>query len=191
VPAGLITGYDSEPLSALERTRSAVWPLVVALVVGIGIGFAVGYGVGTRDHPAPQVAAAVPVGKEFTEAAVPAPATTAPPNSELRAQNSEPKALNPAPRNPEPATASEPKNPKSEIRNLKFPKAAALAVVSRPAGARVYMDGKLVGKTPLSLPAVAAGSHAIRIQRDGYRRWASSVHVGAGEKNRVTASLER
>jgi hypothetical protein len=67
----------------------------------------------------------------------------------------------------------------------------ALVVDSRPAGASVFLDGKPVGTTPLSLNSVNAGSHAIRIERDGYRRWTSAVRVVAGEQNRVTASLER
>jgi len=67
----------------------------------------------------------------------------------------------------------------------------ALAVESRPAGARVFMDGALVGTTPMALPTVPAGSHAIRLEHDGYRRWSSSVRIVASEQNRVTASLER
>jgi hypothetical protein len=66
-----------------------------------------------------------------------------------------------------------------------------LVVDSRPAGAKVFMDGQLVGATPMSLPSVAAGSHVIRLEHDGYRRWSSSARVVAGEQNRVTASLER
>jgi hypothetical protein len=67
----------------------------------------------------------------------------------------------------------------------------ALAVDSRPAGARVFVDNKVVGTTPMALPAVSAGSHVIRLEHDGYRRWSSSVRVIASEQNRVTASLER
>jgi len=55
----------------------------------------------------------------------------------------------------------------------------------------VYLDGRLVGTTPLSLPSVTAGSHAIRLEHDGYRRWTSSIRVVATEANRITASLER
>jgi len=67
----------------------------------------------------------------------------------------------------------------------------ALVVDSRPTGARVYIDGKAAGTTPLSMDDVAAGEHAIRLERDGYLRWTASVRVVAGERNRVTASLER
>ena len=67
----------------------------------------------------------------------------------------------------------------------------SLTVLSRPPGATVFMDGKQVGVTPLSLRAVAAGTHAIRVEQEGYRRWTSAVRVVASEQNRITASLER
>ena len=66
-----------------------------------------------------------------------------------------------------------------------------LAIDSRPPGAKVYIDGKLVGNTPLALGDVRAGEHVVRIEQEGYRRWSSSVRVVAAEQNRVTASLER
>jgi serine/threonine protein kinase len=68
---------------------------------------------------------------------------------------------------------------------------AALVVESRPAGATVFVDGRPVGMTPLTLPGLHAGAHAVRIEIDGYRQWSSSVQVVGGEENRVTASLER
>ena len=67
----------------------------------------------------------------------------------------------------------------------------ALTVDSRPPGAAVFLDGRLVGTTPLSLPSVPAGSHAIRLEYEGYRRWTSAIRIVASEQNRVTASLER
>jgi hypothetical protein len=67
----------------------------------------------------------------------------------------------------------------------------SLFVDSRPSGARVFVDGKLIGTTPLSMSEVTAGEHAVRLEYDGYRRWSSSVRVVASERNRVTASLER
>jgi hypothetical protein len=66
-----------------------------------------------------------------------------------------------------------------------------LVVESRPAGAAVFVDGRLAGQTPLSLPDVRVGSHAVRIERAGYRIWTASVSISAGEQNRVTASLEK
>jgi serine/threonine-protein kinase len=282
VPPGLITGHEPEPLSALERSRSAIWPIVLALVIGIALGFAGGYGVGWKEQSATPVVAVTPPAapatpaREFTEAAVPA---TKP---EPRTRTAEPAAQNPEARTPKPApgtpnaAAATPKpetgNPRSQpapgrllvrstpggasvsvdgrdygrtpaavrdlaqgahrvrimhdgytaeerrvvitasrpaqtisvelMRPLAAASAAAkpaaperytaaLVVESRPAGAKVFVDGELVGATPLSLPSVAVGSHAVRLEHDGYRRWTSSVRVVASEQNRVTASLER
>ncbi len=69
----------------LDRSRSAVWPLVLALAVGVTLGFAGGYAVAVRSQPATvadttaSAAPATPL-REFTEAAVPAaPKPAAPP----------------------------------------------------------------------------------------------------------------
>jgi hypothetical protein len=88
---------------------------------------------------------------------------------------------------------------KAAARNRPVPAAPAttgrytggLTVESRPTGARVLIDNRMVGTTPVTLPSVAAGNHAIRLEREGYRRWASQVRVVSGEASRVTASLER
>jgi serine/threonine protein kinase len=69
--------------------------------------------------------------------------------------------------------------------------AGTLVVESRPPGATVVIDGRVAGTTPLSIGDVRAGNHAVRIERDGYRAWTSTVTVAGGEQNRVTASLEK
>lgn len=66
----------------------------------------------------------------------------------------------------------------------------SVQVESRPGGARVYVNGRLAGRTPLQLHDVRVGVHAVSLELDGYRRWTSSVRVGAGERQRVAASLE-
>jgi serine/threonine protein kinase len=69
--------------------------------------------------------------------------------------------------------------------------AGDLVVDSRPPGATVFIDGKAVGTTPVTVRGVAAGSHAIRVEHEGYRRWSSAVRVVASQANRITAALER
>jgi hypothetical protein len=69
--------------------------------------------------------------------------------------------------------------------------AGTVLIESRPTGAKVFLDGKLIGTTPLAMSSVSAGEHAVRLEYDGYRRWTSSVRVVSGEQNRITASLER
>jgi hypothetical protein len=62
---------------------------------------------------------------------------------------------------------------------------------SRPTGATVFMDGKRIGTTPMSLPSVRTGSHAFRFEMAGHKPWTASLPVVAGEKNRIAASLEQ
>jgi hypothetical protein len=68
---------------------------------------------------------------------------------------------------------------------------SSLLVESRPTGATVFLDGKRVGTTPMSLPSVTVGAHAVRLEMTGFKPWTASVRVVAGEKNRVAASLEQ
>jgi serine/threonine-protein kinase len=300
-PAGAVLGLEQPSAAqiALDRTRSAIWPLVLALVVGLALGFAVGYGVGGRDRAIAAVAsppAAGPVtgaqaapaqpapttGRDFTESAIPeaqkpgaqasapgtgssgtvqaavprpsaaatsgngsvaadsgrllvrstpagarvfvdgrdrgqTPATVhdlargshrvrvvqdgyAPQERRVaitRAQpsqsvsvtlsraRSEPPPSRTASASPSRAPAEVTRRPAAETFS------GSLSVDSLPSGARVFVDGKAAGSTPLMLAQVGAGEHVVRIELPGYRRWSSSVRIVSGERNRVTASLEK
>jgi len=70
-------------------------------------------------------------------------------------------------------------------------KPGGLNVQSRPAGARVFVNDRLVGTTPLAVPDLPAGPATVRIEMDGYTTWSTTVRVGGGEQTRVAASLER
>ncbi len=67
---------------------------------------------------------------------------------------------------------------------------ASLQVVSRPAGAEVIVDGKSVGRTPLSME-MSPGSHDVRLSLPGFKGWATSVDVKPGVTTRVSGSLEQ
>jgi hypothetical protein len=66
----------------------------------------------------------------------------------------------------------------------------ALTVESDPAGSVVFVDRQLVGETPLELPGLRAGSHVVRIERDGFDRWTTAVLVAADKQTRVSARLQ-
>jgi serine/threonine protein kinase len=66
-----------------------------------------------------------------------------------------------------------------------------IAVESRPAGAHVFVNDQPIGSTPLAIPELPAGPTSVRIEMDGYQRWATTVRVKAGERVVVTASLDR
>ena len=67
----------------------------------------------------------------------------------------------------------------------------SLYVDSRPRGARVLLDGRLIGTTPLSFPEVSAGSHVVRLELADHRPVSVSTRISAGRQERVTLSLER
>ena len=268
--------------SALEQSRSAVWPLILALGVGLAVGFAGGYSVGGhhRTQPPPVVATSGQ-GREFTDATVkpddsghqpsaisPEPSKAISPEPSKAISPEPSKAVGPAPSKAPQAppgrlvirsmpagarvmidgkdagvtpasvgdltlsphdvrvshngyvdfdrrivlTRAAPEQavvaPLARERAAAHPTAArtpaapqapatpthatgALSVDSRPVGAKVFLDGKLIGTTPLALPSIPAGDHAVRLELGNYRHWTSSVRIVAGEPNRVTASLER
>ena len=66
----------------------------------------------------------------------------------------------------------------------------SLIVNSRPSGARVFVNGRSVGQTPLVLRNQPAGSRAIRVALDGYEPWSSAVQVVADTETRLRAELK-
>src|SRR6202008_2164742 len=77
---------EPPPISIVERSRSAVWPLMAALVIGLAIGFATGYGAGTHERTTTLTTAAVAppsmtppaTGRESTDVALAAPPVAPP-----------------------------------------------------------------------------------------------------------------
>tara|TARA_B100001167_G_scaffold175542_1_gene128804 strand:+ start:255 stop:650 length:396 start_codon:yes stop_codon:yes gene_type:complete len=67
---------------------------------------------------------------------------------------------------------------------------SAIEFETRPPGAEVYVDGRSLGVTPLSVPDISPGSHTIRFIIEGYREWTTIVEVVSGQSIRVAASLE-
>ena len=61
----------------------------------------------------------------------------------------------------------------------------------KPADFEVFIDGKSVGVTPLSVPDIGIGSHVVRLELPDHRIWSSATRVVSGETVRVTGSLER
>ncbi|WP_426750700.1 PEGA domain-containing protein [Myxococcus sp. Y35] len=61
-------------------------------------------------------------------------------------------------------------------------------VKSRPAGARVFVDGEAVGYTPVTLPALPIGKHLLRVERPGFRQHGQLMEVGTDDIE-VTANL--
>lgn len=69
--------------------------------------------------------------------------------------------------------------------------AGTLSIDSRPVGASVFVDGQLVGTTPLLLPYISPGTHVVRLQLAAHQDWRATVQVVPDSRNRVTAALEK
>ena len=66
----------------------------------------------------------------------------------------------------------------------------SIQVTSTPSGAAVYLDGTPKGQnTPCTISGVSPGSHTIRLEKDGYGNYKTSVSVASGEVARVSANL--
>ena len=57
----------------------------------------------------------------------------------------------------------------------------ALAVVSTPEKARVYVDNQFRGETPLTIPGLPSGERRVRVEIKGFEPDARTVRVRAGE----------
>jgi hypothetical protein len=67
--------------------------------------------------------------------------------------------------------------------------AGALMVESDPAGASVYVDGRLAGETPVTLSAIAVGVHRVRVLRLGYLENSRLVTIKPGAPATLRARL--
>ncbi len=71
------------------------------------------------------------------------------------------------------------------------PATGSVDVDSRPRGARVTIDGRNFGTTPVRIPELPAGAHRIEIALAGYRTVTSTVNIVGGELTKVAVTLEK
>jgi hypothetical protein len=72
------------------------------------------------------------------------------------------------------------------------PRLVRVDCASDPPGARVILDGRELGVTPVSVSGVGAGEHVLAMERDGHRRWQLPLEVTGWSPARwnVRARLE-
>ena len=199
------------------RSGVSIWlAAAAALVIGIGIGFASGYRAGKGSVSVAATATGKPAattgatsGQPFSESSVQEPVNLNPepiPSAPAGPRRGPQPAAAPAPQ--QPTTPQQPTKgrgastavgrvpPRTQAVAADLPEPAvtgpaSLEVVSRPSGAQVILDGRVIGKTPMTIPDVATGDHSIRLELAGFKGWATSVGVKAGTATRVAASLEQ
>jgi hypothetical protein len=65
----------------------------------------------------------------------------------------------------------------------------SLRVESKPDGAVVYVDGRAAGETPLTVEAITAGVHRVRLVRSGYLENARLVTIEGGTRAVVLTQM--
>lgn len=73
---------------------------------------------------------------------------------------------------------------------LESPVEADVNITSEPAGAEIYVDGKLNGSTPSRIP-LGVGEHSIKVTRPGYKDWERKITVEQGSVKALNAILEK
>lgn len=70
------------------------------------------------------------------------------------------------------------------------PREADITFDTNPRGADVYVDGRYVGTSPMTMRGMSAGSHTVEFRLSGYERYSTNFTVRAGENRTVDARLQ-
>ena len=73
--------------------------------------------------------------------------------------------------------------------NYLRPRSGILNITSKPKRAKVFIDGKYWGKTPLHSIRLPAGPHVIRLKKRGFRSFMETKHIRQGEKHGLECRL--
>jgi tetratricopeptide (TPR) repeat protein len=73
---------------------------------------------------------------------------------------------------------------------LKRMRAGKLTIKTTPSRARVFVDGKLAGRSPIELEDLAPGSHRVLITHDNYYDFAKAVDLKTGKAQIVNCVLK-
>ncbi len=71
---------------------------------------------------------------------------------------------------------------------LAHPETGTLSVISEPAGAQVFVDDVARGTSPLMI-GLMEGSHAVRLEKDGYNNTTAPVVITAGKTTEYSVTL--
>ena len=161
--------------SATVRARQPFpWAAMAAVALaGAALGGVAGYQAGLAEGEDVAIARAI-LGTPSPSAT---PATTQPADPD------------PAPSYPEASIAPAVSGPAAAQRPRPAP--GSVYVDSRPRGARVTVDGRSMGQTPLPIEGLSPGDHRVLIELAGHRRVESTVRVVAGERVPLKVTLEQ
>jgi hypothetical protein len=65
-----------------------------------------------------------------------------------------------------------------------------LGITTKPSGSRVFIDGKQVSDSPVTLDTLSPGKHTVKAERDGYDPAESEITLSPGQKSDISLTLE-
>ena len=168
------------PMTHRPEWQTGVWPIALAAFVGVTVGFALGQvfplrSSGVTDSIASPVPGAVaPSSTPLPPAAPPVitpPIINAPPvviSEPLPPPASAPVASAPPALAPAAQTPAAPPAQTPSAAPPPAPVERRLTLRSTPAGARVSVNGRVEGQTPMTLRGLDPGTYTVRLTRDGF-----------------------
>ena len=88
-----------------------------------------------------------------------------------------------------------PSGVKEKLLNLRLERdelgTASIQVASKPNAAVVYLNGKKIGRAPVSLPKVKLGYHYVTLRRDGYKTMTKVVKVSPPDGVTTTIKMKK
>lgn len=69
------------------------------------------------------------------------------------------------------------------------PITGAIDIISTPAMAEITIDGKAVGRTPISLSDILIGNHNITLSKSGYNSYSQTITIVEGQSVTLNATL--
>jgi hypothetical protein len=70
-------------------------------------------------------------------------------------------------------------------------KASMLVIKSNPSGAEVYVNDKLVGKTPITLPKLKKAKHTVKLALKDHQDFVQEVDLSQTDKSEIDVKLEK
>ena len=189
----LIPGVRA-PVYPIGRKLNGRWVVgTVMLVVGLLAGYAAGFATATRNADdqnasgrslpavrAPQRVESQATAGRSSTGLIAEVVHDEVPNSEPHLRPLQPQSIDVLPRPESPPLNTAPATT-----------GGVLHIESRPTGAQVHLNGRLVATTPFRVYEVPEGSHTVQVELQGYAPWVTFVNVEAGSHKRILASLEQ
>ena len=178
-------GRPLNPLPPGSEKAAARVSAAAAAITILMLGFAAWGALTLASYDEPETPP-VPTGLTGRAADAPVAAAAVAPSPSVAIQNAGVVETAPVPMRdvaPRPA-AVVPSEPRAATQYI-----GTLTIDAEPAG-EVFINRKSVGRTPVRLEGLRAGSHLVWIERDGYRRWTRVVAVAANRISRVSAELD-